>query len=397
MPVNTVTFNQLATVLNSIVSQATGATTVAATNTSTFVSQAITALNVGYDPLATAISQVLGKTIFSRRDYAGSLRLLETDEQTYGNHTRKIQPIDKPMEEDDRIKLTDGQSIDPFVVNKPSVVQTNFYGINVYQKSMTIYRDQLDCAFSSPEEFGRFIAMVMGNAMDQLEQAREETRRFTLLNLIGGTVKNNVAAQNVKLVTEYNAAIGSPSTPLTLTDLLAIDKFPDFARWIFGRITAASRALKDRTVLYHQNPTTATPVGGKIARHTPVADQRLVLYAPFFDRVNTNVLSTSFNDEYLKLLPHEEVNFWQAAGSGQAINITAGYTNTAGAATSAAFSSSVVLGILFDREAAGTVRVNQWSAPSPFNPRGGYYNQYWHESSKYFTDSYENAIVFTLD
>lgn len=397
MPINTVAFNQQATVLNSIVNQATGAATATATNTSTFVSQAVTALNTGYDPLATAISQVLGKTIFSRRDYAGKLRLLETDVQTYGNHTRKIQPIDKAMEEDDRIKLTDGAAIDQFVVNKPSVVQTNFYGINVYQKSMTIYRDQLDCAFSGPEEFGQFIGMVMGNAMDQLEQAREETRRFTLLNLIGGTVKNNVAAQNVKLVTEYNAAIGSPSTPLTLTDLLAPDKFPDFARWIFGRITAASRALTDRTVLYHQNPTTATPVSGKIARHTPVADQRLVLYAPFFDRVNTQILSTSFNDEYLKLLPHEEVNFWQAAGSGQAINITAGYTSTAGAATSGAFSSSVVLGILFDREAAGTILANQWSAPSPFNARGGYYNQYWHESAKYFTDSFENAIVFTLD
>jgi len=397
MPVNTVTFNQLATVLNSIVNQATGGSAVAATNTSTFVSQAITALNTGYDPLATAISQVLGKTIFSRRDYAGKLRLLEVSEQVYGNHTRKIQPIDKAFEEDDRIKLTDGSAIDQFVVNKPSVVQTNFYGINVYQKSMTIYRDQLDCAFSGPEEFGQFIGMVMGNAMDQLEQSREETRRFTLLNLIGGTVKNNIAAQNVKLVTEYNAAIGSPSTPLTLADLLAPDKFPDFARWIFGRITAASRALTDRTVLYHQNPTTATPVSGKIARHTPVADQRLVLYAPFFDRVNSQILSTSFNDEYLRLIPHEEVNFWQAAGSGQSINITAGYTTTAGAATSSAYTSSVVLGVLFDKEAAGTVVANQWSAPSPFNARGGYYNQYWHESAKYFTDSFENAIVFTLD
>lgn len=397
MAINTKTFNQLATVLNSIVSQATGGAAVTATNTSQFVSVAKTGLETGYDALTTAISQELSRTIFSRRDYAGKLRLLEVDEAQYGNHDRKIQPIDKTFEEDDRIKLTDGSSIDQYVVNKPSVVQTNFYGINVYQRHMTVYRDQLDCAFSGPEEFGRFISMMMGNAIDQLEQAREETRRFTLLNLIGGTIKNAIAAQNVKLVTEYNTAIGSPSPALTLADLTTPQYFPGFARWIFGRIATASRALTDRTVLYHQNPTTATPVSGKIARHTPVADQRLVIYAPFFDRINAQVLSTTFNDEYLKLIPHEEVNFWQSAQSGQSINITAGYTTTAGAATSGAFTSSVVLGILFDKEAAGATVVNQWAQPTPFNARGGYYNQYWHESSKYYCDNFENAIVFTLD
>ena len=397
MAVNTFTFNQLATVLNSIVSQATGTTGTTATDTSSFVSVARIGLQAGYDPLTTAISQVLSKTIFSERPYTRKLQLIEEDEARYGNHIRKLQMIDKPFEEDDRIKLTDGQSIDMYEVNKPSVVQTNFYGANEYQKSITIYRDQLDSAFSGPDEFGRFISMVMQNAQDLLEQAREETARYTILNLIGGTYANANTPQICHLVTEYNAAIGSPTPPLTLNDLLAPTYFEDFARWIFGRVATLSRALTDRTVLYHENPTTATPVAGYISRHTPVTDQRLVLYAPFFDRINSNVLSTTFNDEYLKMIKSESVNFWQAAGSGQAITIKAGHVDSAGAVLATNFSSSIVLGVLFDREAAGTTLKNQWSQPTPMNVRGGYTNWYFHETQAYRTDNYENAIILLLD
>lgn len=397
MAVNTFTFNQLATILNSIVSQATGKTGATATNTSDFVSVARIGLQTGYDPLTTAISQVLGKTIMSERPYNRKLQLIEYDEQTYGNHTRKLQIIDKPFEEDDRIKLTDGSAIDPYVVNKPAVVQTNFYGANMYQKSVTIYKDQLDSAFSGPEEFGRFITMVMQNVQDMLEQAREETARYTVLNLIGGTYVGANTPQICHLVTEYNAAIGSPTPPLTLADLQTPAYFEDFARWIFGRVATLSRALTDRTVLYHLNPTTATPVSGYISRHTPVADQRLIMYAPFFDRVNSNVLSTTFNDEYLKLIPNEMVNFWQAASSGQTINIKAGHVDSAGAVQSGNFSSSIVLGVLFDREAAGYTLKNQWSQATPFNPRGGYTNWFFHETQAYFSDNYENAIILLLD
>ena len=67
MAVNNLDFNQLATVLNSIVKQATGQTTLTATTTSEFVSIGTLALEAGYDKLATGISQVLQRTIFSTR------------------------------------------------------------------------------------------------------------------------------------------------------------------------------------------------------------------------------------------------------------------------------------------------------------------------------------------
>ena len=56
---NDLTFKQLATVLNSIVSQATGKTTITPTNTSEFVAVGNTALQAGYDPVMKAYHEAV--------------------------------------------------------------------------------------------------------------------------------------------------------------------------------------------------------------------------------------------------------------------------------------------------------------------------------------------------
>ena len=221
---NDLSFTQLATVLNTIVSLATGtANSIGTTpvDTSSFITVAQTGLKTGYDPLTTAISQVLSKTIFSVRPYTRKFKGLNVSNQRYGNHVRKLTTLDKPFEDDDRFKLTEGESIDQYKVNKPTVLQTNFYGANQYQKSATFYKDQLDCAFSSPDEFGSFVSMVMQNASDMIEQAHEETARATINNLASGifametstTISESAAKANggrraINLLTSYNAETG---------------------------------------------------------------------------------------------------------------------------------------------------------------------------------------------
>lgn len=394
MAVNTMTFNQLATVLTSIVAQATGKTGLAVTDTASFVSVGKLGLETGYDPLNTAISQVLSRTIFSVRPYRRKFGSIERDNIRYGNHVRKINFADTGFEEDDRIKLVDGQSVDQYIVKKPKAIQTNFYGENVYQKHITIYRDQLDCAFSSPEEFGRFVSGVMRTVNDELEQARENTARATVVNLIGGHYALDAATLTsgsvVHLLTEYNDYSGSN---VTINNVFAPNIFPDFARWMYGRIATLSRMMQERSALYHLNFT-----AGDIMRHTPVDRQRLFMFTGTMDQISSNVLSTTYNDEYLKMLPREDVTFWQSIEDPASINVTAGYVNKDGTATSSAVDlSKKVLGLLFDEEAAGYTVINQWSNPTPLNARGGYTNYYFHETYRYYNDFSENAVVLLLD
>lgn len=397
MAVNTMTFNQLATVLTSIVSQATGRTGLTATNTADFVSVGKLGLETGYDPLTTAISQVLSKTIFSIRPYRAKFGSIEKDPIKWGNHVRKINFADTGFEDDDRITLTDGVSVDQQVVKKPAAVQTNFYGENVYQKHITIYKDQLDVAFSGPEEFGRFVTGVMQTVDDELEQARENTARETVANLIGGHyVMDTNSITNgscvVHLLTEYHAHTG---LNLTAADVYDPANFPGFARWLYGRIATLSRMMQERSANYHLAEFTGR---APIMRHTPVENQRLMMFAGAMDQIGSNVLSTTFNDEYLRMIPREDVTFWQAINDPMSINLTAGYVTAAGAPASAAASlSKIVFGVLFDEEAAGYTMINEWANPAPFNARGGYTNMFWHRTVRYYNDFSENAVVLLLD
>lgn len=387
---STLSFNQCATLLNAINQQATGRTDITPTTTADFISMATTVLNTGYDPVINAISQVLSRTVFSVRPYNRKFGGLFMDSQRWGNHVRKLQVVDKAAEEDDRLKLVDGESVDQQKVNKPSVLQTNFYGANVYQRSVTIFRDQLDSAFSSPDEFGRFISMVMQNVSDLMEQDHENMARLTLANFIAAKVKADTG-NVIHLVTEYNKVTG---LALTSDTVKQPENFVPFMKWAYARIKTISGLMSERSVKYHMN------IEGKpISRHTPKDRQKLYMYAANVNEIEASVLSSVYHDGYLKGMDFETVSYWQSIDTPMGISIKPSYIDNTGAVVSSPENvvQSNILGVLFDEEAVGITTVNTWSAPAPFNARGGYTNTFWHYTDRYFNDLTENGVVFLLD
>lgn len=398
---NDLSFNDLSIVLNAITKQATGQlTSLAPVDTSTFVSVAQTALKSGYDPLSTAISQVLSKTIFSVRPYTRKFKGLNVSNQRYGNHVRKLTAIDKPFEEDDRFELLDNASIDQYRVNKPQVLQTNFYGANVYQKSMTIYKDQLDCAFSSPDEFASFISMIMQNASDMIEQAHEETARAALHNLAhgiyimekstsSGAPKANGGKRAVNLLKLYNEETGKT---LKVADVYKSENFEGFIKFVFSTINTIADLMTDRSTLFCSQLT-----GNTIVRHTPKNCMKFYLYSNLVNKINSEVYSSVFNPDFLKLVDFETVNYWQNPLFPTSVRGKVNIISSSGfLSTSADETFDNLLGILFDEEAAGYTTVNEWAQPTPFNARGGYYNQFWHFTDRYWNDFTENAVVFYM-
>lgn len=400
---NDLSFNQLSTVLTAITNQATGVNNIAPVDTSSFVTVAQTALKTGYDPLTTAISQVLSKTIFSVRPYSRKFKGLNVSNQRYGNHVRKLLTIDKPFEDDDRLNLTDGQSIDQYKVNKPKVLQTNFYGANQYQKSVTIYKDQLDCAFSSPDEFASFISMIMQNASDMIEQAHEETARATIGNLIAGIfameteespgtglAKANGQKRAVNLIKLYNDETGKN---LTVADAFKAENFEGFVKFTFSTINTIADLMTDRNTLF-SSQLTHYP----ILRHTPKNRMKFYLYTDLVNKINSEVYSTVFNPDFLKMVDFETVNYWQSSLAPSTVNVKPTVLKNDGSLINTEnVQLFKVLGVLFDEEAAGYTTVNKWSQPSPFNAKGGYYNQFWHFTDRYWNDFTENAVIFYMD
>lgn len=391
MAANTLDFNQISTILNAIVSQATGKTAITPTNTSEFVTVAQTGLKTGYDNLIQAVSQVLSRTIFSNRPYTRKFKGLEADAVTYGNHVRKINIADSDAENDDRLPLTDGASVDQQVIAKPKIVQTNFYGSNAFQRHYTIFKDQLDVAFRGPDELAQFVAMVVGNCSDMIEQEHENLARFTLDNFIAGVQAGGNESQVVHLLTEYNAQTG---LSLTAKTVYAPENYGAFMKWVFARMAAVSSMLTERSVVYHTNFTDV-----KLSRHTPESDQRVFILAGNRFGTESRVLADTYHDNYLKMAVNEYVNFWQSINAPAEINITPTYMKPDGtlASPEAAVDLKNVFGVIADREALGYTVVNQWSGTSPFNQRGGYQNVWFHFTDRYWNDFTENGVIFLLD
>ena len=385
-------FNQAATLLNAIVSQATGKTSIATVNTQGFISQAQTALLTGTDVLMNAISQVLSKTIFSIRPYQARFVDLQRDSVQWGNHVRKINFGASDVEDDERRDLTDGQAVDMMKVKKPQVLQTNFYSFDTYQNHYTVFRDQLNQAFTGPDEFMRFMTGITTEVSNKLEQYRENFSRTTLCNLIGAAVAHSRVRQ---LVTEYATMMGFKDANNQVDTSQVLTTYLDgFVKWMFAELKTLSDRFTERSQLYQDNIT-----GYTILRHVPKDQQRLYIYSPFLAQIDARVLSAVFNPEYLQIGKREEVTFWQSINTPDKIDIEPSSIarNTGAYQFAARQVLQPVLGILMDYEAAGITQVNEWSAPTPFNPAGGYTNVFYHMDLRGWNDQTEKSVVLMLD
>ena len=411
---STMTFNQAAQLLNAIQQQATGQAALTATDLSEFVSAAQTTLRTGYDPVMQAISQVLSRTIFSIRPYRRRFGLAEVSDTAWGNHVRKLSPIDKPISEDDRYKwpvaydaaqtanpMGDGESVDMQVINKQKVLQTNFYGQNVWQDSYTIFRDQFDVAFRGPDELSQFIALITGNMANKVEQIREDIGRAVVLNSMIGTHAQDdeattafdLAHRTIPLLTLYNAQTG---LSLTAQTVFQADNFVPFVRWAFSIIMSVSDLMEERSSVFQTN---LANIGGQINRHTPKARQKLWIASQAMNAIATMVRVQNFNDDFMRLpngVRVESVGYWQAIKNPLNVSGTASMIGPDGTVITSTAAVGPVLAYLHDEEALGYATVNSWTAPAPFNARGGYVTNWLHETQKTYNDHTEKSVIFTL-
>lgn len=390
--VNELNFKQVSALLTYLVNQATGQSILTPTNTSEFVSVATKAIKNGVDPVMSAITRMVSRTIFSIRPYSEKFKGLRVSSERWGNIVRKLNIADGAYIDDTSFALPeDGQSVDMYKLRRPNILQTNFYGANVFSIERSYFREQLECAFTGPEELASFYSMVTGNIMDMIETAHENLKRATLSNLIGGIVKGGGAEQVVHLLTEYNAKTGGKYTAVTI---MAPDVYPDFMKFVYARIATVSSLLTERLQLHHINVT-----GKAITRHTPYENQRLYMYAPAMYESTARAIADTYHDTFLRYADHETVNFWQGVETPDTIKVVPSYLKADGTITTPSEAVSVpkVFALLCDEEACGMTVCNEWSATSPLNISGGYYNVAWHFTDRFWNDFTENAVVFTMD
>lgn len=396
MAVNSMTFQQSSALLNDVLEQITGRKSIASVDESEFVSVATTLLQTGYDQLNTAIQEVIGRSIWVSRAYDPIYPSILRDTEKWGGITRKVTTLDGEFIDDEGYNLTDGTSVDPFIINRQKAVQFQFYGGNTKEFLVTTPEDQLNTAFTSSAEFGSFMASQAQVLRNQLNQKVEAESRIVVNNMLAAAI-NADGDRVMHALTEYKAATGN--TTITAANYLSDAEFVPFAKWFYGALTTRKRFLAERSAKYHAQITSYNGVtlNKEILRHTPEQYLNIFMLSEFMDQVNSSALSGIYNQQLLEIGRYETVNFWQSIESPSSIDVEANELQADGTcAKGTAVTSDIVLGCLFDEEALG-ITIKTESVRSIYNPRGRYYNNFYNWVVRWFNDQTENFIAILLD
>lgn len=395
MSVNTMSFEQSAAFLTALYQEATGQQpTLQISNTADFTTVGTTLLQGSLDPIIAGLTQILDRTVFAMRVYNKKFEDLTVDEIRWGAVTRKVNFIDTALDtQDDRLTLTDGSSIDQYTVKKPKVFQTNFYGATQYQDSITVFRDQLDSALRNADEFGRFMSSLMTNISNKHKQIEEAEARQMIINFITG----KFTADTTNCINVLQAYYDETGVTLTPADMFSISNYTDFTRWLAGFMVGLADKMSERSQKYHMNIT-----GKEVMRFTDGANLRKYISANVANYLDTAVASNIYNPERLNVITEgmRKMVFWQNIDNPYSVKATPAYLNTTTGNIDTALSPVQVdniVGILFDRDAMGMIKRSTWSAASPFNAKGGYYNIFWHWTQTIYNDFTENFVLLYAD
>lgn len=380
---------QIYTIVNEVAKQAMGSTAIAVVDNSGLVALGNTVLgsDATKNNFINALTDRIGRTIVSFRAYHSHFPDFERDSIEWGNILQKIKVGMPDAEKDLSYDLVDGTSVDQYKINKSKVNQLLFTTETPWQTHITVHLEALEKAFIDSSAMGVFISGMFGEVQNRIELAMENLSMDCVNNYIGEILKRKTskASRVVNLVTEYKNKTGVDHTAKPVE---ALDD-EGFLKYVIRRINSISSTMEYMTNgIYNDSEGDTSSV---YTRHTPKSEQRLMLFIDMVNALKTNINSKAFNMEQVAIdINFKTVPFWQSIQSPSDINLKPSSGGNE-------LKQSLIMGILYDREAMGTFKKKYNSITSPINAAGQYYNVFYHMITMYFNDLTENAVIFLLD
>ena len=412
--------------INAIHAQLTGQVTLAATDTSTFISVGEEILAAGTENTLNALSLVLGRTFIATRPYNAKLDLFNvTNSGLYANRMRKISYLSDYAQPsgafNTNLYTNHAQGFDNgsnpnnatppvpqslptmWEQNQPKPVELNFGGSSVWDDSITIYEDQLQAAFRDENEFAKFMSGVMVEKANDIESQKEAYNRALLLNYMAGLYDMSSGLSNAMswdLAAGYNTKFGTNHSRTTLLTT----KYTELLEYVVSTIKQISDFLTHRIAdTFHWAISDGN--GHTLLRHTPKNKQKLMMYRPFWIDAEARVLPSIFNDQYLKIDNYEGVDYWQAfgtdaPGAGPAIDVTPAIPDTNSSPIVQTAGTQVqldyVVGVLYDEDALMIDYQLDSAYSTPVEARKRYRNIWWHFKKNAINDFTENGILLYI-
>lgn len=381
---------------------------------SNFVSAGEALLASGTENVTNALSLVLGRTFMAVRPYKAKFNIINAiSTGAYSHRLRKISfyTRDPKPAGDWNTDLftnladgfTNGQNVadgdaqstkSMWEQNQPVALEMNFSGSTVWEDSTTVYEDQLKQAFNSVDSFNTFVAGIMTEKANDIESQKEAFSRMTFLNRIGMTydmTANGTTAVN--LTAAFNTKFGTSYTSAQLRSTY----LTEFTKFLVSRIKTDSDMMTNRSVKHHWYP---AKVGHVLTRHTPKDKQRLALFTPLINDVQSYVFPSVFNEEYLKMENYEGILYWQNEAVPAAVDVVPAIPDVTGLTGVQTAGDRVqldyVVGALWDEDALMVDFQLERSNSTPLEARKNYRNIWWSFSKNAINDATENFILYYM-
>ena len=409
--------------MNDLVKQATGQENIKVTDLSSFVSAGEKVLATGMENVFNSLNIVLNRTMIAARPYSAKLKLMEElNTGLYSSRVRKISFYSKfalPSGDFNTNLFTNladgftaGQNPNPentprstksqWEQNAPIPLEMNFAGSTTWQHCVTMYEDQVQAAFRTPEEFTSFVSGYLIEHQNDIESTREAGNRMNLLNKIASVydMSSDMPGSVVNLTKEYNDKFGTKYTSAQLRTTY----LKEFLAFFVARFKEDSRRLTERTASYHWSPSkTVGDIEYKVLRHVPYNRQRVYLYSPLFVEAESLVLPEIFNPEFLDIeTQYEDVTFWQSNNSDAVrpqINVTPAVVDTTTGLQKAGTPVNIpfVVGMITDKDGLMTNIQLEKARTTGVEARKGYRNTWLTFAKNNMCDNTESCIIYTME
>ena len=402
-------------VMNAMVSDMTGGqSTIRAVDTSSFIDCGELVMSYGTENVLNSLGLLMGRILTAVRPYSGKFNLIAAE--STGLYTHRMEKIsyyshgalpsgafNTDLFTNLKENFTNGENPNAGGTAQSTTsmweqhygdpVIEYFSGSDVYQHCITIPEVQLQQAFRSEDEFNQFMSGILMQHENDIELVKEAFRRATMLNFMAGVYDMNAASLMPGSVVNLTAAFNSRYGTSYTTAQLRSTYYKEFIAFAVALIKRDQRRLELASSNYHWTPDSSKV----LLRHTPRADQRLMLLNEFYIDAEAMVFPELFNDDELKI-QFEGVEYWQNENQPSKIKITPSIpTGSNGAwAKGSEVALDYVVGILFDRDAVLTDFQLDSANSTPLEARK-LYRSIWLTIAKNGLNSFsEKAILYYM-
>ena len=395
-------------IMNNLVEQATGEqSSIAEGDVSAYISAGEKVLATGMENTLEALSIVLGRTIIAIRPYkarASVIRAASLDE--YKTRMRKISYYsDKALPTGAwNTQLytknlgpgrdnTDGpdnsggtkDAVKSMWEQHPVIpLEMNFGGFDTWDDGLTIYKKQLRIAMRDPQEMANYLNGQMISKTNDIEMQKEAYDTMSLCGYMAALFdaeKVLGTGMAINMTAEFNNYY---STSYTTTQLLTT-YLKEFTGFFVAFVKTMVDDFSRNTLKRHWSPAkTVNGVSLYLPRHTRRDEIKMVMYDPFWKKVEATVFPEVFNDQYLSFDNFESFTYWQSntPGNQAKLDISPALPDITGTHSGEQYKGDrvqlyYVLGAIFDKDACMTNHALDDADATPLEARKKYYSIWW--------------------